>query len=305
MTHRIHGTLANSTREHPMLDLPFWESVRPLALGNRRAHGWYDSPCKIALREQQVREMRSKGDLGPSVPADVFAWSFDGVREKPWLTRIGGIPWRPKGKPWPCDENGIPLAFLGQICFVDSMDVLPCKLPGMIALIYGTASQGWISLDAGSALEWSPLKIAKPADLSDVPWTGMLPFEYTGVIHRTVQYTDRELSDVVFKQAGYSQGGFQIAAFQATSIGTHAFLPQMTPMDSNPKCTLIATLSTVYFRDEWPLCDVRQNMIRVSTNWGEGPATFDHAHDFGIGDAGCVFIYRDEHGNFVLDGCCA
>src|SRR5581483_4187597 len=104
---------------------------------DRYEGGWIDTPKKLAQREQAIKLAMRKGNLGPSVPSDVFVWADNVEHEKGWQTRIGGNPWRPSDRPWPRDKNGVPLTFLGQICFADSQDILPCKLPGDVALIFG------------------------------------------------------------------------------------------------------------------------------------------------------------------------
>ncbi|HZW07674.1 MAG TPA: hypothetical protein VFF65_11180, partial [Phycisphaerales bacterium] len=265
----IHGTRPDPKRQHPVLDLAHWEGEFPLG-AERRDGGWIDTPGKLARREQSLRLAASKGTLGPSVPSDIFVWADTALHDKPWLTRIGGTPWREKGKPWPKGNGGIPLVFLGQICFADSQDMLPCKLPGDVALIFGSAAKGWISLVNGSALEWSSLKLKTPEDgLGGVPWNGELPYAYQGVIHRTVQHTDGDAAEKAFVAAGWKDGGSGIQSVQATSIGTYADLPQGWPFEKGDGCTLIATLSSFYFGGKWPLCDVPRGPQRVSADGAE------------------------------------
>lgn len=71
----------------------------------------------------------------PSHPADVFVWG-EGEPAKPYLTKIGGVPYYPR-EFWPHTENDDkPYIFLAQICFVDSKDVLPFPLPGDVLSIF-------------------------------------------------------------------------------------------------------------------------------------------------------------------------
>jgi len=304
MAINIHGTKEVAGRQHPVFDIGHWEGEFPLKDDEHREGGWIDDPGGLARREQAIRRAKVRGDLGPSVTADVFVWADTQVRDRPWLTRIGGRPWRPKGKPWPRDENGVPLAFLGQICFVDSTDILPFKLPGEVALIFGTSHRGWISLAEGSAVEWSPLKIEKPEDGSGVPWTGELAYEYQGVLHRTVQYTDWKAAEPAFKALGYKEGGWGVHSIQATSIGAYASLPQGWPFEKGDGNTLIATLSSFYFTGRWPMCDV-PNCLQKVNGKGETVDLFsDDTRRFGVRDAGCIWIYRDAAGSFKLGEAC-
>lgn len=302
MSLNLHGATEIPGRQHPVLDIRDWETEFPLKDDDREEGGWIEHPGELARREQALRRAKGRGDLGPCVPADVFVWADTQLRDLPWLTRIGGTPWRPKDKPWPRDSNGVPLAFLGQICFADSVDILPCKLPGDVALLFGTHSRGYVSITDGSSLEWSPLKIEKPEDGFGVPWTVELPYAYQGVIHRTVQYTDWKAAEPAFKSLGYKEGGWGLYSIQATSIGAYARLPQGWPFDEGE--SLIATLSSFYFRGKWPLCDIPDSLQKAYRDGRRDNILSNNAHDFGIGDAGCIWIYRDKAGNFRLDDAC-
>ncbi len=300
MSSRIHGTKDVPERSHPVLDIRHWETQFPFLEEHRRSHSC-SYPRGLALREQAIQEVKGKGDLGPSVASDVFVWALTDLPKQPWLTRIGGDPWRPAGKPWPRDKGGIPLVFLGQICFADSADLLPFKLPGEVALIFGRFWRGAVSLSEGSALEWSPLKLEDPFPRFGGPWTGYLPFEYQGVIHRTTQYSNWETADPVFKAAGFTRGSSGIASVQASSISTYADLPQGWPFEDGDGHSLVATLDSFYFHfaPQWPLCDVPAGVMRVNSI-GQETIQSSSSGDFGVGDAGCMYIYRDSDGQFHL-----
>lgn len=305
MARMIYGTTTVPGMQHPVFDIRLWQRRFPLKKNECASGTWVDNPGKLAQREQAIRRARSAGDLGPCVASDVFVWANTEIEDRPWLTRIGGTPWRPKGKAWPQDDNGVPMAFLGQICFADSMDILPCKLPGEVALFFGSNDRGSVSTIFGAALEWSPLKIKKPETVHGVPPGGGLVIRYQGVRHRTVQYTDEKSADMAFHGAGYEGGGFGLYSIQATSIGSHAHLPQGWPFQVGDGNTLIATLSSFYFRGKWPLCDIPRGLKRVHPDGREVDLEFDDPRDFSIGDAGCIWIYRDKTGSFKLGDACA
>jgi hypothetical protein len=304
MPFNIHGAKDTPGHQHPVFDISHWEGEFPLIEDELGEGGWIGTPDQLAEREQAIRLAKTKGDLGPSVPSDVFVWADAQPWERPWLTRIGGRPWRPKGKAWPRDDDGVPLAFLGQICFADSADILPFKLPGEVALIFGTNRRGWISITDGCALEWSPREIEKPEDGLGLPWTGQLPYEYLGVLHRTVQYTDRNVAAPAFTALGYRHGGWGVHSVQATSIGTYANLPQGWPFAQGDGNTLIATLSSFYFGGKWPLCDVSGCLQKFYGDGRKWNFMFGSSLDFGVGDAGCIWIYRDKDGNFKIAEAC-
>lgn len=302
MSSPTHGTVHLPDRHHPVFDIRHWETLFPLAANDRREGGWICSPSALAKREQAFRLAKAHGNLGPTVPSDVFVWSCGGLSKKPWLTRIGGKPWREKKRPWPRDEEGIPLVFLGQICFTDSKDILPCELPGDVALLFGTFHNGWVSLEEGSALEWSSIELTDPYDGFGASWTSRLPYELHGVVHRTEQCVDREFAEPTFESLGFKDGGWGVQSVQATSITRYANLPQGWPLDDDE--LLIGVLSTFYFGGSWPLCDVPESPKSILADGRSFGAGRELCPRFGIGDAGCIWIYRDSDGEFRLGDAC-
>jgi hypothetical protein len=292
----IHGTKPDPTKHHPVLDIDFWDREFPLG-DQRMLSNEVGTPEELALAEQARRLARSHGSLGPSVPADVFVWASKGNPEKPWLTRIGGEPWRDKNKPWPKDSQGVPLTFLGQICFLDSMDIVPFALPGEVALFFGTSTAGWITPNVG-VIEWSNRDIPDRFG-ADIPWTGLLPMELHGVIHRTVQYTKHQLTEAPFQRAGFKQGGFGIDSIQSTLISAHASCPQRWPFGEGE--SLVAMLSSFYFNRRWPLCDVPRGLMAVNEDGKEYESGLASAFNFGIGGSGCIWIGRNQDGEFTMD----
>lgn len=307
MNTRVHGTFSDPNRRHPVLDQGFWErllppKVHPFGI----APDYVDGPGDLVLIEWARREAQRRGSLGPSVPTDVFLWSCNQDDKTPWLTRLGGIPWRAKGKPWPRDNDGRPLVFLGQISFVDSKDLLPFPLPGDVALVFGAYHEGHVWLHDGSALEWSSLSIDKQAGYGDIPWGCCLPVQYQGVIHRTVQYTDSEVYDEKFLANGWRDEGFQIGAVQATSIGAYGSLPQGWPFREGDGNELVCVLSSFYSGlDLWPCVDLPVGPRSVDGNGKDAFATYiSHATSFQVGDCGAIWVYRDKRGEFHLDEAC-
>lgn len=286
-----HGTQRKRGKQHPVFDLPFWETKFPLDPAWRPGQS-IESPGSLARWEQTMRYVRTKGTLGPSVPCDLFVWQHSRNAEKPWLTRIGGTPWRPERKPWPKGEDGVPLVFLGQICFVDSRDILPRKLPGDVVLFFGTYTAGWA---VPEMVEWSPLAIKEPATGLNTPWTGELPFEYHGVIHRTRQYTDPDAAMPAFTAAGLQDSAWLLHAVQATLIGAYASLPQGWILPEEEQ--LICVLSSFSWQHQWPLCDVPRGLSCVRADGSEFESTL-HKSGFGLGDGGATWVYRSSRGTF-------
>lgn len=304
MEHPIHGTRRHDAFVHPIFDADFWARACPLDGDPTR---WregrsIEGPRDLALREQAVELARAHGELGPFVEADVFVWSDRRDREKPWLTRIGGKPWRSRRKRWPT-AKGRPLLFIGQICLADSMGVLPFRPPGEVMLLFATSIAGghWVALDEGCHVEFSPGHLDDFDDWGmNIPWNCHLPFEYQGVIHRTRQYTDHKAYAAAFNAAGWKDGGWGIGSVQATSVGTYADLPQGWPFDKGSKDVLLATLSSFYMRGAWPLCDVPGAAKQVPGKHAHLDMNSNEALELSIGDVGAMWVYRDAKGNFKM-----
>ena len=113
-------------KSHPQFDLPrYLSNALSLSIGdvNQRLscdEGMEDlmnrivgdeicfngcsGPMGIAAREIMTDLLASKLDFGRAVPVDYVVWRRT-PHEDPWLTRIGGVPWRESSLPWPRSEE--------------------------------------------------------------------------------------------------------------------------------------------------------------------------------------------------------
>lgn len=158
----------------------------------------------MALLEQLRREAYT-ADSAPfwsvsveRVPTDIVIWSR-GEPEQPEhraVTKIGGLPYRPTGKPWPVAAAGQPLTFLAQFCFTDSRDLVPA-LPGDILLIfakgraYGGRQDDYDFAFGESdlfAFEWVSLGDAPLVSQAEAPDTGWSFLPCYGTLCRTWDY---------------------------------------------------------------------------------------------------------------------
>jgi len=303
----IHGAKVDPAGEHPVLDIRHWRQQFPLG-EERREVFFVNGPGDLAQLEQ-ARELAAKhGALGPSVPVDMFVWSHEIDMERPWLTRIGGRPWREKDRPWPKNKEGQPLIFLGQICLIDSHDVLAIpadELPGQVVLFFGEYNAGYASADDPTYFEWSPIHLKKPIEwFMDIPKGGMLPFCFQGVRYRTVQYTEFTEYAEAFKKAGYTKGGWQTGKAQATMIGAFSSIPQGWPWEKSCTERLVCSLSSFYFRDEWPLCDAPTGNPFISADGEPAWSSGCGALSLQMGDVGCFYVYRNANGEFAARYMC-
>jgi len=87
-----------------------------------------------------------------------------------FVTKMGGLPYRPASIPWPRIKSGEPRVFLGQICFADSLDLVG-ELPGDVLLVFTSGEHDHTV--GGLHYEWYPLGIEGlvSADaIPDTPW---------------------------------------------------------------------------------------------------------------------------------------
>lgn len=96
------------------------------------------SPVDIVRLESLRRLSRIADDVGPGSPTDLFALAA-GEPPQPYLSKVGGIPYRPAELPWPTEygsrhsDCGL---FLGQLYFGDSRDLVG-ETPGDVLLVFG------------------------------------------------------------------------------------------------------------------------------------------------------------------------
>ena len=101
---------------------------------------------------------------------------FEGEPGDRFVTKLGGLPYRPASVPWPRIPSGEPMVFFGQVCFADSRDLVG-ELPGDVLLIFTHGEHDHTSGD-GLHYEWYPLGIeglVTAAEVPDTPW-GAAPY---------------------------------------------------------------------------------------------------------------------------------
>jgi hypothetical protein len=258
---------------HPVLDLDHWCRVAPFPPLRRWWRRWHRepeppeivcSPLDVAAIEQCRRTRPSEGR---TTPADWFVWNT-APPVQPFLTKLGGVPHREATVAWPTDEKGQPRTFLGQFCFLDSLDIVGDDLPGDVLLIFGTGG-AHIDLD-DFHLEWARAELRRPASSTDVPRPRVCVPALSGVRHRTVEDHARPT--------------------QGSKIGTTTLFIQRAATGEDD---LLCALSCFWARPRWPTVD-RERLGRAERReLGALP----------LGDAGCIYVER-SHGEFFADADC-
>ena len=197
--------IQNEGNPSDVVDLDHWRQIFPLVDLEeriRRLGSTISSPCQLAAVEQVREAILHDEQCVDTVPVDVFLFS-KGRPSRRDLTQFGGLPYRPAKLPWPNDEEGNPLTFLGQLRFCESRDLFP-ELPGDILLVF--VDDAWVT---HLHHEWYSLGQTDLVAEEDLPETSWQIPTFWGVRHRSVDYQDRE---AVFPALTY-------AAFNGTKIG--------------------------------------------------------------------------------------
>ena len=219
-------------KQHPVLDYERCEGL--YASSPKKLDGeTIGSPFDIYSVETIRKRLGFEGQ--PSVPTDVFVWG-EGEPKKPYLTKIGGLPYLPKDIPWPKDSDGQPYIFVAQICFVDSKDIVPVPIPGDVLLLF-VKHDGWDGKYLGCYesddlyFQWVRITDQPTWDQQSMQENGFRSVElsYYGVIYRTRDY---ERSDEINRKLDEADSFYQpylIPALSGTKIGGIPFYIQDGP----------------------------------------------------------------------------
>jgi hypothetical protein len=276
-----------------------------------------DSPADLCCIEHVRKAVGAEHDLGRKVPVDIFVWRA-GAPNAPYLTKVGGTPHRERARAWPVDDQGNPATFVAQICFIDSLDIVPVAPPGDVMLLFlGGCDDETFRPFEDYRIEWSSLVLDEPMRAADCPPPQLPVPELAGEIHRGYEYPDSggvvrrksgrcERGPAPFDEAGHSQPWFFVTT-QSTKIGqaTH-FIQGHGPGKGKQ---LLCTFNSIQAREgrPWPFMGMRRL-----------PRGHDRAHEarfpraphatgkyqFLFYDVGCLYFTIDKRGKVALEGDC-
>lgn len=171
-----------------------WLSRFPLSTLRRYSIDNPNGPARMCYIEQIRRLAAVDRDLRRTVACDTFVLASGEPRQRD-VTKIGGVPYRPRELPWPVSREGVPLVFLAQFRFEESLDIIGRRLPGSVLLIFaeGLAFYPYDQFLDEMHFEWYPLKMQGLVRRQDAPKAseriGRFPICY-GYRYRTVDYAD-------------------------------------------------------------------------------------------------------------------
>jgi hypothetical protein len=260
----------NSTRPGDPLDL--WKASGEII----------SSPAHIAVTEQVRARAAGLTKLGRAVPVDIFVWAA-GPPPHSYLTKIGGVPHRERGKPWPTSQDGRHLTFVFQICFLDSRDIVSKALPGDVLLVFFKDADSYLSEDI--YIEWSPQVLNEPMSQEHCPPAAFRIPELMGILHRTVEYPDAEHA---FQKLGHYQH-WLFATTQSTKIGRETWFIQNDPRRASEE--LLCTFNSLQPTKRWPLTNLES--LAAPANGSVQKGDFNSLM---FGDVGCLYFLIDRHG---------
>lgn len=286
---------------HEQLDIAHWKSFFSLARLREEARTQGSSPPEaciitgpydIAVLEQLREEAFATLPDIERVPTDVFVW-YRGEPEQRAVTKIGGLPYRSAGKPWPAAASGTPLNFVAQFCFADSRDIIP-TLPGDLLLIFiegkqwGTGEDDydffWGDYDEQDSeviFEWVTLGNFPLTTPTEVPQTHWKIMPCYAAIHRTWDYPT--VDGFAYRHIAQHIP----TVFEATKIG--GICPWVQDEEDIPG-TYLCTLSSTHpdITESFPLLNVPEPIHYEA--WRQN-------HPLMIGDVGLMNMFINSYGD--------
>jgi hypothetical protein len=178
------------------------------------------SPCHLIIRELCVHHVLGDDWERDSTKTDVFVFST-GEPPRRDITKIGGLPYRERGLPWPTTPQGDRLTFIGQLSFTDSRDVFG-NLPGDVLLVFAPNDEG---VPEEFHYEWKPAGLTDLISKDDVPapaWTFVTCF---GTPYRTADFGRHEQRFV----AEFGDRGYFFPRILGTKVGGEPMWIQPEP----------------------------------------------------------------------------
>ena len=217
-------------------------------------------PSSVAVNEQLKQEALTTGEPASArLPTDVAIWAR-GESENRAVTKIGGLPYRPSGSPWP-RERTRPMRFIAQLSFVDSLDLVP-SLPGDILLVFGD-DEALVAEPERLVFEWWPSTLSRGSLVSEMPLADEVLAPFHAVLHRTEDW--------------------ETAIFEGTKIGGVPRFIQDEPIAAGPFIGAIGSISVAP--------DQRHPFVNV-----EEPPGWSRDNNLMIGDMGSLYLFIDPDG---------
>jgi hypothetical protein len=279
-------------------DISAWLPQCPLTpTDGRYAAEIITGPSQICNNEQLRVEVSDQVDLGTPVPVDVFIMA-EGEPSDRHVTKLGGLPYRPAGKPWPLTADGLPMIFLAQFCFADSQD-LTGKLPADVLLVFTPCID---DRPEPLTFEWYDLGLTNLIAVAELPEHSQAFAPFFGHVFRTTSYPAAKRKAGIREDTYLKCRGLDVWSdhflfqYQATQIGQGPFYIQADPrLPGRPLCVINSVCPEFY--KPFPWINRREPLYAPGEwrGWDDQWLLF--------GDAGCLYISYDDDGRLysVMD----
>jgi len=271
---------------HDRFDISQWKRMFTLSenIGGEHITSPYDIVVIEAIRERVLKDQH----VGATVLTDVCIFA-KGEPANRAITKIGGLPYWPADKPWPCGVAGNPMTFVAQFNFADSLE-LTGQLPGDILVFFADAetgaSDGYIE-EGGAYFAWFQLDHQFKV-IDHVPETGWQIDPCYAVLYRTVDYPEVE-SDAF---EAYDAPDL-IPCLEATKIGG---TPLWVQYDEDLPGRFLCALCSIQpaFEQPYPYINVPAPITTFNELYG--------TKDLMIGDMGSYYLFIDDSGQVYAAG---
>lgn len=228
-------------------------------------------PEDLAVVEQLRQELFA-GKRLETAPTAVFVFS-EGEPPDRRMTKLGGLPFRSADKEWPCDNQGRPLVFAGQLNFIDIPAAADPPLPAEILLVFADLDDPlnvnnlqfeWVRMDLTG-----PLAHQAPGHTLDAVF---------GVMHKTWDIVALDEAD--FEQIEQCRRYWLLLELEGTKI---AGCPRWIQDDETPEGDplFIGSLGSISRAPSrrWPWVNV------------ENPVGDSDENCWMWGDMGCLYLF--------------
>jgi hypothetical protein len=258
------------------------------------------SPFHLTVVELLRREVLGATVPQGAIPVDAFVFGLGGPPAG-HLTKIGGAPYRSRAKPWPSTNDGRPLGFVGQLCFLDSADIVS-GAPGDVLLIFVDPEN--LLLTSSYVFEWVKLgeeELITSEEVPEVSFTWrpgrmatkrgarpeirrFAPLACHGVIYRTLDFPGNDALFAAYKE------GYRVSVLEATKIGG---VPRFIGQEAGTAGRFIGAVASV------------QPAPEVQYPWANQEAALSLADRHALptwkcGDMGSVYLF-ERSGRVLLD----
>ena len=212
---------------------------------------------------------------------DVFVWAR-GEPPNPAMTKIGGVPYRPRSSPWPRDREGKPVRLIARalLCGFPRYPRRPARRrpSDLRGRRHPARRAGTTGVRMAQPWDWRT-RLRGPADGGQ-----RAPDGYYGVIHRTEDWPD-----VLEEIPGRYRCPWLLSVFEGTKIGG---LPRFIQDEPTPAGRFLCALGSISANySAYPLINGLE-----PTGWSD--------RDLIIGDMGSLYLFLDPQGRVHAESQC-